>query len=162
VSGFLIRRFIRWAVRRSPHRLRVVVAGSGLFSFSRFEFLWPDEWVSRDGLRRWNRPPWYRPFNALLHCWNPKHDGEKFHDHPRWSITICLRGKLIERTPWGERILTPGSIVIRSRKAIHAFQVPKEYRGKTWTIFVVGRRNHSQNIYTIQPQSVGTAHSPNR
>ncbi len=156
----VLRRFIIWAVRRAPHRQRVVTF-EGDFSFSRFEFLWSDEWVSRDGSRRWNRPPWYRPFNALLHCWRPAHRGETFHDHPRWSITICLRGQLVERTPWGERLLTPGAIVVRSRKAIHAFHVPDGYRGKTWTLFIVGRRNHHQNRYVIQGQGPGTAHSVN-
>ena len=45
--------------------------------------------------------------------------------------------------------LQPGSIVIRSRKAIHAFRVPKEHHGKTWTLFIVGRRNHRQNTYVV-------------
>lgn len=147
-------RFIVWAMRRAPYR-RHVVTFEGNFSFYRFEFLWPDEFIDRSG-KHYCRPPWWRPFNALLHCWAPKHDGEAFHDHPRWSITICLRGKLIERTPWGERCLTPGSIIIRSRKAIHAFQVPLGYHGKTWTLFIVGRRNHRQNRYVIQRQHVGT------
>lgn len=171
----MIKHFILWAIGRSWHRLRVVTFDDQ-FSFSRFEFLWFDEphdaswdrtkawrasrpenadkidsqaWTGREEPRP-NRPPWYRPFNAFLHCWRPTHNGEEFHDHPRWSITVCLRGKLIERTPWGERTLTPGSIVIRSRKAIHAFSVPHGYRGRTWTLFIVGRRNHRQNRYSIQ------------
>lgn len=71
------------------------------------------------------------------------------HDHPRWSVTICLRGEIIERTPWGERTLRPGSVVLRSRKAIHAFRLPNGRRGKTWTLFIVGRRNYRQNTYAI-------------
>lgn len=143
MSGWVVRRFILWAVRRSPYRQRVVTFG-GDFSFSRFAFLWPDEWKGH------HRPPFWRPFNVLLHCWRPSHNGEEFHDHPRWSITICLKGKLLEHTPWGERLLTPGSIVIRSRKAIHAFQVPEGFAGTTWTLFIVGRRNHEQNRYSIR------------
>ncbi len=172
----LIRRFIAWVSRRAHRRLRRlnVVTFAGDFSFYRFEFLWRDEWPdvwwdkhvrwmfgqdpgSHDsarwtgiGPRRFHRPVWWRPFNAFLHCWRPQHDGEEFHDHPRWTITVVLRGKLIERTPWRDRVLTPGSVVIRSRKAIHAFQVPKEARGRTWTLFIVGRRNHRQNRYLIQ------------
>jgi len=173
--GRLLTCFILWARRRAPHRLRVVTFDDK-FSFSRFEFLWGDEihdaswdrhkvwvlknlpagwrdssfWTGIEGTKKFNRPPFWRPFNAFLHCWRPEHDGEEFHDHPRWSITICLRGRLIERTPWATRILTPGSVVIRSRKAIHAFQCPKEHHGKTWTIFIVGRRNHRQNRYSIE------------
>jgi hypothetical protein len=93
------------------------------------------------------------PFNALLHCWRPDADyAEEMHDHPRWSITLCLRGELIERTPWRERRLRPGSIQIRSRKFIHKFEIPPEHRGKTWTLFIVGRRNHRQNTYQIIPR----------
>lgn len=155
----LVARFILWARRRARYRARVyrVVTFDNVFSFLRFEFLWPDEWPDvwwdrADRAKfptRPHRPPWWRPFNAFLHCWNPKHDGEEFHDHPRWSITVCLRGTLVEATPWSERTLTPGSIVMRSRKAIHSFRVPKCSRGKTWTLFIVGRRNHRQNRYTI-------------
>lgn len=171
----LARRLIVFAHRRAPHK-QGVVTFDGVFSFYRFEFLWPDEimapWWEREkgrrdkiaagenqiDSRRWtgveeqaiNRPPFWRPFNAFVHFWRPKHQGEEFHDHPRWSITVCLRGRLIERTPWSERTLKPGSIAIRSRKAIHAFQVSPEYRGKTWTLFIVGRRNHRQNRYEIK------------
>lgn len=75
---------------------------------------------------------------------------EAFHDHPRWSVTICLKGRIIERTPWGERELRPGSIVFRSRKAIHAFELPDQ-EGEVWTLFIVGRRNHRQNGYVVKP-----------
>ncbi len=145
----LVKRFIIWARRRAPRRQRMKTF-AGEFTLSRFEFLWPDE--SRRSGKHFNRPPWWRPFNVLLHCWRPTHDGEEFHDHPRWSITICLRGKLIERTLQSEKILTPGSVVIRSRKAIHAFRIPEGYGGKTWTLFIVGRRNHRQSFYSTKTQ----------
>jgi hypothetical protein len=64
-------------------------------------------------------------------------------------VSICLRGKIIEHTPWGDKTLTPGSMVFRNRKYIHSFSVPNGYQGKTWTLFIVGRRNHSQNTYVI-------------
>lgn len=151
----LAKAFILWGIRRRSYDKRWAVTFTGEISFKRFAFAWPDEWITGD--KRWHRPPWYRPFNAFLHWWKPQHCGEEFHDHPRWSITVCLRGKLVEMTPWGERVLTPGSVVFRSRKAIHAFRVPWDYRGKTWTLFIVGRRNHRQNRYVIQPQSLDTA-----
>jgi hypothetical protein len=40
-------------------------------------------------------------------------------------------------------------VVIRSRKAIHSFEVSAGYRGKTWTLFIVGRRKHRQNTYEV-------------
>lgn len=141
--GALTRRFIVWAKRRAGYRQRILTF-AGDFCFSRFAFLVDDEW---EGYRL----PWWLPCNALLHCWYPAAEQrEAMHDHPRWSITVCLRGRIIERTPWGERTLTPGSVVIRSRKAIHSFEVPQGYRGKTWTIFIVGRRKHRQNTYQVQ------------
>ena len=152
----LFRNFAAWGYRRRGFiSRRNMNTFEGQRSARRIEFLWYDEWIKGD--KRYNRPPWWRPFNAFLHCWNPEHDGETFHDHPRWSITLCLAGQLIERTPWAERTLTPGSVVIRSRKAIHAFYVPPEHRGKTWTLFIVGRRNHPQNRYVIQDQGRDTA-----
>lgn len=159
----IIDRFIVWAVRRalrhSGQATRVVTFGGDLL-FKRYEFLWPAElpdalWEDvRDEYP--NRPgelPWWRPFNAFLHCWCPAPElRESVHDHPRWSITICLRGRIIERTPWRERLLKPGSIVFRSHKAIHSFEVPAGYRGKTWTLFIVGRRKHRQNTYVVTAQ----------
>lgn len=146
ITTSIANRFIVWAKRRARHHVRVVTFGGSLL-FWRYEPFWPDEWGKH------NRLPWWRPFNALLHCWRPEAEQrEAMHDHPRWSITICLRGKIIERTPWGERTLTPGSVVIRSRKAIHSFEVPVGYRGKTWTLFIVGRRKHRQNTYQVVPR----------
>ena len=143
--------FILWAIRRARHPLRVVTFGGDLL-FQRYEFLWPDEYLLESG-RMYNRLPWWRPCNAFVHRWCPvPEQRESIHDHPRWSITLCLRGRIIERTPWGERLLKPGSIVFRSHKAIHSFEVPRGYQGKTWTLFIVGRRKHRQNTYVVTPQ----------
>lgn len=151
--------FILWAIRRTRqlrHGPLPVVTHGGDRLFQRFEFLWPDEyfWVDINGNERMAHAlPWWRSFNAFIHRWHPAPLlRESIHDHPRWSITVCLRGRIIERTPWGERLLKPGSIVIRSHKAIHSFEVPKSYRGKTWTLFIVGRRKHRQNTYEVTAQ----------
>lgn len=138
----LVDRFIAWVASKGISNS--VVTFDGVHLFNRYAPFWPDEWFG-------NRPPWWRPFNILVHNW--KHgENEAFHDHPRWSITICLKGKIIERTPWADRLLTPGSIVIRTRKFIHAFDLPDD-AGDTWTLFIVGRRNHTQNSYVITRRS---------
>jgi hypothetical protein len=159
----LFRRFVVWAVRRNARRMhgkqRIIAFESRnerrserIVGFYRFAFWRFDEWVDSAG-KLWHALPWYCPVNAFVHCWRPAPGyAEEMHDHPRWSITLCLRGRLIERTPWGERELRPGSIVIRSRKAIHGFTIPPEHRGKTWTLFIVGRRKHPQNTYVITPR----------
>lgn len=119
---------------------------------------WHDEFVSGDWTRatgervprrHHSRPPWWRPFNILLHCWFAHDDGDTMHDHPRWSITICLKGRLFERTPWGERVLTPGAVVLRGHKFIHGFRCLPVDSGRTWTLFIVGRRNRPQNTYVV-------------
>lgn len=137
-----------------------VVTFDDKFLFTRYEFLRFDEW--HDGLWdqyrdrypvRPNKLPLWLPFNAFLHCWAPEPGTrEGFHDHPRWSVTICLKGKITEVTPWGRRELRAGSIVIRSRKAIHAFEVPVDHHGETWTLFIVGRRKHRQNTFVVTPR----------
>lgn len=152
----LIRALILWLVRRTPYERRgKVVTFEGKYEFRRFAPFWGDEFVSSTGKHHY-RPPCWRPFNVLLHHWRPdKDEGEPFHDHPRWSVTICLKGRIVERSPWTERVLRPGSVVIRSRKAIHSFRVPAGYSGKTWTLFIVGRRNFQQNTYQITPRTPG-------
>jgi hypothetical protein len=163
----LVDGFIAWAKRRTPH-VQGVVTFQGDDLFDRYEFLrwdeWPDSFIDehkrvctcsfcpvRAGWRP-RRLPWWLPFNAFLHHWKlGANTPESFHDHPRWSITICLKGKIKERTPWGERLLTPGSIVVRSRRAIHAFEIPDD-AGEVWTLFIVGRRKHRQNSYVVSPR----------
>jgi hypothetical protein len=156
----LIDRFIDWACSHAKDMANVVTfEGDDLFT--RFEFFrideWPDKWFDRKlavepTAKRPNALPWWFPVNAFLHHWQlGPNTPESFHDHPRWSITICLKGRIIERTPWGERLLRPGSVVIRSRKAIHAFEIP-EGAGEVWTLFIVGRRKHRQNSYEVTPR----------
>lgn len=154
----MIDRFIKWA-SDNPKDIANVVTFAGDDLFTRYEFLrldeWPDHFFDRKKAtdptaKRPHALPWWMPFNAFLHHWKLGPDTpESFHDHPRWSITICLKGRIIERTPWGERLLTPGSIVIRSRKAIHAFEIPQG-AGEVWTLFIVGRRKHRQNTYAVE------------
>lgn len=144
----LAKLLILWLVRLRAFRRRIVTFETGDLLFWRYEPFWHDEWIDRSG-EHYFRPPWWRPFNVLLHCWNTRNIDEEMHDHPRWSVTICLRGQMIEKTPWGERLLKPGSIVIRSRKAIHGFKAAPNFTGRTWTLFIVGRRNHRQNTYAI-------------
>jgi hypothetical protein len=93
--------------------------------------------------------PWYAPFNAVLHGWVRHDDEDRMHDHPRRSATIVLRGQIVEKTPWGERVLRPGSIVLRGPKFIHGFRVDPQHSARTWTLFIVGRRRFCQNTYVV-------------
>ncbi|MEX2964784.1 hypothetical protein [Microbulbifer sp. TYP-18] len=112
----------------------------------RYHFLWPDEyWSDEHGLV--NARPWYLPFNVFLHNWIKSDDG-LLHDHPRWSITIVLKGCLIEETPTKYKWLKPGAVVFRSRKYVHRIIVPKTHEGSVWTLFIVGRRRFKQSYYS--------------
>jgi hypothetical protein len=93
--------------------------------------------------------PRWAPFNILLHHWVSYDDGSQMHDHPRWSITICLKGELVEKTPWGEKRLKPGAVVFRSPRYIHGFRIEPRHSCRTWTLFIVGRRRHCQNSYAV-------------
>lgn len=154
----LVDRFIGWALRCG--RAVPVVTFEGQHLFTRFEFLrrdeWPDSWWDERRAHcpvRPNTLPWWLPFNAFVHFWAPdKGFEEDLHDHPRWSVTVCLRGRIIERTPWGNRLLKPGSIVFRSRKAIHGFALDPTFEGEIVTLFIVGRRVARQNTYVMTPR----------
>ncbi|WP_416877956.1 hypothetical protein [Litorimonas sp.] len=147
----LVNRLILWGISQTDVTKRIsITTFKGTPILRRYCFFMDDEYMHKGQIR--NKLPWWCPFNLLLHCWRAKSGSEEFHDHPRWSITILLRGKIIEKTPWSLRFLRPGSVVFRSRKAIHAFYLAPEFRGKTWTLFIVGRRKHPQNTYTVHPQ----------
>lgn len=146
----MIKRFIAWMVNRSPwdetHPL--TDWGTKTKVAWRYAPFWPDE-IQRGNNTIWRKLPWYRPFNILLHNWHTSDDGNNLHDHPRWSITIVLRGQLTEITPWRERVLRPGNVVFRRAKYIHGFRVEKEHSNRTWTLFIVGRRKRPQNTYVV-------------
>ena len=148
----LARAIIGFALRRDRHPVRVVTFDNKPL-FRRYAPFRRDERWSEVSEQWLHRLPWWFPINAFVHRWTNS-EGADFHDHPRWSITICLRGQIIERTPWSERVLRPGSITIRSRKFIHAFELPDGARGKTWTLFIVGRRKHEQNSYIITKEGL--------
>ena len=91
--------------------------------------------------------PWWLPFNIFLHNWSMS-DLEGMHDHPRWSITFVIKGNMIEETPWKKKDLKAGSFVFRSPKCIHRFDLVSH---QAWTLFIVSRRKHKQNLYKISP-----------
>lgn len=142
-----VQKLILWLIGRDKHPVNVVTFKGDLL-FKRWMPFRRDEWWHAGRESMINRLPWWLPVNAFLHRWISS-EGSDFHDHPRWSITIVLRGSLVEHTPWRSRHLRPGSIVLRSRKYIHAFEIPPGSAGKTWTLFIVGRRKHEQNSYVI-------------
>lgn len=140
---WLFKRFIVWQLRRRPGWVNLK-GSDNIVGTKRFMLLWPDEYWVNDVL--YNKRPWYLPFNIFMHRWFRSDDGMP-HDHPRWTITIVLRGAMREETPDQVRYLTPGSVVFRSHRAIHRIVIPRHFKGKTWTIFITGRRLWRQHYY---------------
>ena len=154
----LVRAFILWMVRRTAWHYQHPLTNHGRegrpskqLATRYYPFL-PDEIVtSRNNVYR--KLPWWLPCNALLHHWLAHDDGGDMHDHPRWSITVCLKGEITELTPYGERPLRAGSIVFRGTGYIHGFRVKPEHGARTWTLFIVGRRKAAQNTYVVTRQT---------
>lgn len=140
------KRFCRWIARLKRNHIHQRLVGSeGDTNTIRWWILWPDEdWRPGRGLV--NALPWWRPFNVFLHRWDGDDTGHP-HDHPRWSVTIVLRGALWEQRPLKHAWLTPGSIVFRSHKFVHKIETPVHFRRKTYTLFIVGRRRWQQHWY---------------
>jgi hypothetical protein len=151
----LVDAFIAWAKRGNSAQPVVTFEGKDLFwrycFFRRDE--WPDSWwdpVREQYPERPNKLPWWLPLNMFIHEWKPENGiDEDLHDHPRWSITVMLKGRIVERSPWGNRTLSPGSIVFRSRKSIHGFSLDPTYEGEIYTLFIVGRRLFRQSTYEV-------------
>lgn len=149
---------VHWVAKNAKDRgrQRNVVTFDDMFLFKRYEFFRIDEvddrtWDARKEKYpvRPGRLPWWLPFNVFLHHWGPEGEvKEGMHDHPRWSISIVLNGTLVENTPWKSRTLTRGSVVFRSHRYIHAFDVPAQEE-EVWTLFIVGRRKHRQNTFKV-------------
>jgi len=144
--SWLFDRIIAYAIKRNEY-LSIVRHEDQVKLLTRYIVFRRDEWVSPTG-KVYDKLPWWCPFNLFVHEWTHAHN-EQMHDHPRWSITVVLKDTIVEHTPWNHRVLTPGSIVFRTHKTIHALTY---FEGEQpWTLFIVGRRKHRQNGYTVKP-----------
>lgn len=121
-----------------------LINSESLRNFCRFQLMWPDEYIHPTSFERTGGAPWWFPFNAFVHRWFRSDNGLP-HTHPRWSITVVLTGRLVEITNREKiRFLGPGSISIRNTKDAHSLLIPAGYEGKTFTLFIVGRRRKAQ------------------
>ena len=142
--------FNRWLchwIARSKKRARSypLVGSEGDENTRRFEIFTRDEYPRRDGTMR-DKLPWWQPFNVLLHQWYGSDTGHP-HDHPRWTITIVLRGWFIEQHDGQAFVRRAGQIIVRSHKYAHRIVIPRGQARKVHTLFIVGRRKHQQHYY---------------
>jgi hypothetical protein len=83
-------------------------------------------------------------------CITGAHEDEQMHDHARRSLTIVLKGELIEKHLGVRSALRAGSIVFGRPNTFTAFASSRSIARKTWTLFVVGRRIGVQNTYSVE------------
>lgn len=92
-------------------------------------------------MRRWWIIPRNRFFNIYLHQMLHDDDDRALHDHPWWSLSLCLRGVIGEVYADGKyhctRMIRRGKIVPRSGRAAHRLTLPE---GEAWTLFITGPR----------------------
>ena len=90
---------------------------------------------------RWYLVPKNDQFNVYYHRILRDDDERALHDHPWASFSICTKGRLIEVTPDGERMIRPGDCVLRSPDAAHRLKLATGPRGKpepAETLFITG------------------------
>lgn len=94
-------------------------------------------------MRRWWIIPRNRWFNIYLHHMIHDDDDRAAHDHPSWSLSLCLKGfirefQLIPGTfpeQWRINEIEEGDWKWRSSTFSHRLTFPK---GEAWTLFING------------------------
>lgn len=106
----------------------------------------PSRVIGENYLSRWHiipRNPW---FNVYLHKFSGSDDDRALHDHPWWSVSFLLKGRLLERysvpgtfVDWldAARYVPRFRPVFRSADFAHRLVL---VRGPAWTIFITGPR----------------------
>jgi hypothetical protein len=108
-------------------------------------------------MERWWLIPRNRFFNIYLHHIRHSDDNRALHDHPWWSLSIMLQGRLHENyvnrpgafgfDGWKRtRLLTQGSVVWRSSRFAHRLILLHHMAAwhggipSVWTLFITGPR----------------------
>lgn len=89
-------------------------------------------------LVRWYIIPRNPLFNIYLHKIIRDDDDRALHDHPWWSLSLRLRGDLIEVDGNGQHFV--GRVRLRSATYAHRLCIPKFQKGASWTLFFTGPR----------------------
>lgn len=92
-------------------------------------------------LMRWYILPRNPIFNIYLHKIVRDDDDRALHDHPWWSLSLLLKGEIIEVDNNGWHFYK--RLKIRFRKAEYCHRLMLPYRGHekpAWTLFITGPR----------------------
>jgi hypothetical protein len=95
----------------------------------------PDFVIGDNYMHRWWLIPRNRYFNIYLHKIMQNDDDRALHDHPWWSVSILLKGKLREVLHSGLRYPLRFIPLFRSSMLAHRLEVVE---GPVWTLFITG------------------------
>jgi hypothetical protein len=95
----------------------------------------PDFVIGDNYMHRWWLIPRNRYLNIYLHKIMHDDDDRALHDHPWWSVSFLLKGKLLEVHKNGERIPVRFLPLVRSGKFAHILKI---VNGPAWTLFITG------------------------
>lgn len=110
----------------------------------------PDFVIGDHQLDRWWLIPRNRFFNIYLHHVRHSDDDRALHDHPWWSLSLCLAGGMIDFTKGppesdGEDVgqtIVQGDLVLRPARTAHRLVIPNYSLSGTgigcWTLFITG------------------------
>jgi hypothetical protein len=130
----ILRLILLWLIRRVRSKRHFprkyagqrVTTFEGLFLFWRFTPFWDDEYVGITSRKHYHRPPWWRPFNALLHQWIPTPDTREGVARPSALVDHHLLAWAHDRAhAMGRQGAHARQGVFRSRKYIHASRSPR-------------------------------------
>lgn len=104
----------------------------------------PDMDIGPGYMHRWYLIPRNRFFNIYLHKIIRSDDDWALHDHPWWSVSLLLKGKLLELLKDRERFPKRFIPVVRSAELAHRLVV---LDGPVWTVFITGPRIREWGFY---------------
>ena len=126
----------------------------------------PDFLIGPEGdpyMRRWWVIPRNKWFKIYLHHMRHDDDDRAAHDHPWWSMSLCLDGCILEHEmlqegdkriplavhdehdrPWWSNVIIKGMWKWRGSSYIHRLELPY---GDAWTLFMTGPRIKSWGFF---------------
>jgi len=93
--------------------------------------------IGENYLERWYLIPRNALFNIYLHRFNGSDDDRALHDHPWYSVSMLLKGEMIEHLISHKRHIPFLRPVFRSAKLAHRLELIK---GPATTLFITGPR----------------------
>jgi hypothetical protein len=116
----------------------------------------PDFVIGDHYMDRWFLIPRNKLFNIYLHHIRHSDDDRALHDHPWWSLSLCIDGWMTEVTPGPthpqqlrRRLVEMGDVVFRSGTFAHRLEIADGATG-AWTLFITGPVSRTWGFYCPQ------------